>query len=302
MDAKKGRRRPSGVKVLEVRDLHKEFRVNKGTFRKPDIVRAVNGISFDIRKGEIFGLLGANGAGKTTTQRMISTILRPTSGTIRVLGMDVTAEPEAVRASIGVITEETGLYDRLTARETLQFYGRLYGLTDAQVKKRSAEVMALLEMEDYADRWTEKLSKGMRQKIVIARALIHDPPILLFDEPTSGLDVLAARAVRDFILKSRALGKTIIYSTHIMFEAEQLCDRMVLMHKGLVVARGTVPEVTGKHATLEDAFIDAVRGGAVFRRRSAGGGAEANGRGGRDGGKGAAEKGVNLWEEEGGGA
>jgi sodium transport system ATP-binding protein len=249
-------RRTGGDEVLVVRDLVKRFKE----------VTAVDGVSFTVRKGEIFGLLGANGAGKTTTQRIISTILKPTSGSVEVLGKDVIREPEQVRASIGVITEETGLYDRLTARETLMFYGRLYGLGDDVASRRSSEVMKLLEMEDYADRRTEKLSKGMKQKIVIARALIHDPPILLFDEPTAGLDVLAARTVRDFIQKSRRMGKTVIYSTHIMFEAETMCENMVLIHKGKVVTRGSVDQVRGNHRNLEDAFIQAVRSGPVFRK------------------------------------
>jgi len=236
--------------MIIVEDLVKKFKT----------ITAVNNISFTVDEGEIFGLLGPNGAGKTTTQRILSTILRPSSGSVRIGDVDVVLSPQEARTVIGVITEERGLYDRLSCRETLWYYGRLYDMEDKMIEKRIEQIAKMLEMEDYVDRRIEKLSKGMKQKIVISRAIIHDPPVLLFDEPTAGLDVLAARTVLEFIRKSKAMNKTILYSTHIMFEAETLCDRVAFISKGNIVARGTLDEVIGSHEDLEKAFIKYVRG------------------------------------------
>jgi sodium transport system ATP-binding protein len=236
--------------MIIVKDLVKQFKT----------IRAVNDVSFEVNKGEIFGLLGPNGAGKTTTQRILSTILKPTTGTITIMGVNVVSDPVGARKIIGVITEERGLYDRLTCRETLWYYGRLYNMEDELIGKRIEQIVKMLEMEDYVDRRIEKLSKGMKQKIVIARAIIHDPPVLLFDEPTAGLDVLAARTVLQFINMSKKMNKIILYSTHIMFEAEDLCDRVAFISKGDIVARGTVDEVIGRHENLEKAFVKYMRG------------------------------------------
>lgn len=235
--------------MIIVENLVKEFKT----------ITAVNNISFTTKKGEIFGLLGPNGAGKTTTQRILSTILRPTSGKISIMGVDVAKNPVGTRKIIGVITEERGLYDRLSCRETLWYYGRLYNMDDDLIGKRIEQIVKMLEMEDYVDRRIEKLSKGMKQKIVISRAIIHDPPVLLFDEPTAGLDVLAARTVLEFIRMSKKMKKTILYSTHIMFEAEDLCDRVAFISKGEIVARGTIPEVIGSEENLEKSFVKYVR-------------------------------------------
>jgi sodium transport system ATP-binding protein len=231
--------------MIIVKNLVKQFKT----------ITAVNDVSFEVKDGEIFGLLGPNGAGKTTTQRMLCTILKPTSGMISISGIDVVKNPVETRKNIGVITEERGLYDRLTCRETLWYYGRLYDMQEELIEQRIEQVISMLEMEDYVDRRIEKLSKGMKQKIVIARAIIHDPPVLLFDEPTAGLDVLAARTVLQFIRKSKEMKKTILYSTHIMFEAEDLCDRVSFISKGRIVASGTLPEVIGRHENLEKAFV-----------------------------------------------
>ncbi|UCH89208.1 MAG: ATP-binding cassette domain-containing protein [Thermoplasmata archaeon] len=231
--------------MITVRNLTKEFKT----------ITAVDDVSFEVRKGEIFGLLGPNGAGKTTTQRMLSTILRPTSGTINIMDVDVVKNPVGARSIIGVITEERGLYDRLSCRETLWYYGRLYNMEDGLIGKRIDQIVEMLEMGDYVDRRIEKLSKGMKQKIVIARAIIHDPPVLLFDEPTAGLDVLAARTVLKFIKMSKEMKKTILYSTHIMFEAEDLCDRVAFISKGKIVVSGTMKEAIGPHENLEKAFV-----------------------------------------------
>lgn len=235
--------------MIIVKDLVKQFKT----------IRAVDNVSFTVDEGEIFGLLGPNGAGKTTTQRILSTILKPTTGTVTINDIDVVKNPMGARKTIGVITEERGLYDRLSCRETLWYYGRLYDMEEGLIGKRIDQIVPMLEMEDYVDRRIEKLSKGMKQKIVIARAIIHDPPVLLFDEPTAGLDVLAARTVLEFIRKSKTMKKTILYSTHIMFEAETLCDRVSFISKGKIVASGTVKEVIGAHEDLEKAFIKYVR-------------------------------------------
>jgi sodium transport system ATP-binding protein len=238
-----------GLAMIIVKNLVKRFKT----------ITAVNDISFEVNKGEIFGLLGPNGAGKTTTQRILSTILRPTSGEVSIMGVDVVKNPAGARKIIGVITEERGLYDRLSGRETLWYYGRLYNMEEELIGQRIEQINKMLEMEDYIDRRIEKLSKGMKQKIVIARAIIHDPPVILFDEPTAGLDVLAARTVLEFIRKSKLMNKTILYSTHIMFEAETLCDRIAMIAKGSIVARGTMDEVIGSHENLEKAFVKYVR-------------------------------------------
>ena len=237
--------------LVEVCQLVKEF---------PDFrlgkIRAVDGVSFSVHGGEIFGLLGPNGAGKTTTLRIISTLLRPTSGTVRVCGHDVVVDPSAVRRSIGFVSASTAVYDRMTGREMVEYFGRLHGLPRKEVASRAGEIFHRLRLSD-PDRLGAKMSSGMRQKVSIARALIHDPPVLVFDEPTLGLDVLAARAVLEIIAELRNQGKCIIFSTHIMREAEKLCDRIAIIHRGKVLATGTLPELreTFQESDLEELFF-----------------------------------------------
>jgi len=229
----------------------------KSLTKKIDSVLAVDNISFECAKGEVCGLLGANGAGKTSTMRMLATILKPTSGTAVVNGFDVVTNSIDVRRNIGVLSGEMGLYSRLTAEENINYFGQLYGLTQQYVKLRINELFSLLDMQEYRSRRTEGFSKGMKQKVNIVRAIIHDPPILLLDEPTSGLDVISSRTVLEFIKKGRTEGKCILFATHIMAEAEELCDRIIIMNKGAIVAQGTLAElceITGKR-TLEEAFI-----------------------------------------------
>ena len=227
-------------------------------------VHAVDGISFNCRAGEIFGLLGANGAGKTTTLRMLATILRPSSGSARVMGHDVVDAPEAVRASLGFYSASTALYPRLTARETLEFFARVNRYPADRVEARVEEMVRRFGITEFQSARVEKLSSGMKQKVSIARTVVHDPPVLIFDEPTVGLDVINAIEMQEVIRALRADGKTIIFSTHIMSEAEKLCDRIAIVHRGRILASGSLEDhrqATGKHY-LEDIFVHHVRDGA----------------------------------------
>lgn len=226
-----------GEPMVEVSHLVKHFQdIGRG------IIRAVDGISFQVRAGEIFGLLGPNGAGKTTTLRILSTVLSPTAGSARICGFDVTSQPAEVRRRIGFVSASTAIYDRMTGREMVSFFGRLYGLRPEVVNRRTEELFTRLGLSD-PDRLGAKMSSGMRQKVSIARALVHDPPVLIFDEPTVGLDVLAARAVLEIVAALRKDGKCIIFSTHIMREAEKLCDRIAILHEGKIVAQGTLDDL-----------------------------------------------------------
>ncbi len=220
-------------------------------------VRAVDGVSFECRAGEIFGLLGANGAGKTTTLRMLSTILRPTAGTASVMGHDVANEPEQVRRSLGFSSSTTALYPRLTGRETLEFFARLNGWPADRVQERVETLVRRFGLGAYAEARVDKLSQGMKQKVAIARTVAHDPPVLIFDEPTVGLDVLNALEMQKLIAEFRAEGKTIIFSTHIMSEAEKLCDRIAIIHQGRIHACDSLANLraaTGQRY-LEDIFV-----------------------------------------------
>jgi len=220
-------------------------------------VRAVDGVTFAAREGEVLGLLGPNGAGKTTTLRLLATVLRPTAGSAKVGGYDLLTDPAAVRATVGVLPEYWGLYGRLTPREHLRYFGRLHGLAGESLEKRIEEVVALLEIEEYADRRCEPFSKGMKQKVALGRALIHNPHHLLLDEPTAGLDVMSVRSVRDLIARFRDEGRCLILSTHILGEAERLCTRLAIIQRGRIIACGSPEELvrqTGE-ASLEGAFV-----------------------------------------------
>ncbi len=219
-------------------------------------------VSFDVRPGEVVGLLGPNGAGKTTTLRMLSTTLRPTSGTARIAGYDVVREPDEVRASIGVLPTDPGLYGRLTAEENLRFFGRLAGLSGAELERRIDRLLKWLGMDEHRKRRTEGFSKGMRQKIALARSILHEPPVLILDEPTAGLDVSAARTIIDFIQESKAAGRTVLFSSHYLVEAERVCDRIAIIADGRIRATGTPKEICREAGadTLEDAFLTLVYG------------------------------------------
>jgi sodium transport system ATP-binding protein len=227
-------------------------------------VNAVDRIEFACNEGEVFGLLGANGAGKTTTLRMLSTILTPTSGTALMLGHDVVKDPQGVRKNLGFFSASTSLYPRLTARETIDFFARINQYPADRVKERVNYLVERFGLTKYADVRVEKLSTGMKQKVSIARTVAHNPLIIIFDEPTVGLDVLNALEVQETIKELRAEGKTIIFATHIMSEAERLCDRIAIIHGGHILALDTLDalrQATGQHY-LEDIFVHYVKGQA----------------------------------------
>jgi sodium transport system ATP-binding protein len=233
--------------MIEVKDLHKAF----------GAVKAVDGVSFVARDGEITGLLGPNGAGKTTTLRMLYTLMRPDTGQVLVDGVDAAVDAIAVRRRLGVLPDARGLYKRLTARENIDYFARLQGLDAATRRQRIDALISALDMADIAERRTEGFSQGQRVKTAIARALVHDPRNVILDEPTNGLDVMATRAMRSFMLKLKAEGRCVLFSSHIMQEVGALCDRIVVIARGRVVADES-PEAlraqTGA-ATLEDAFV-----------------------------------------------
>ena len=227
--------------------------------------RAVDDVSFTCQPGRIFGLLGPNGAGKTTTLRMLSTTLVPTAGTARVGECDVVEEAARARRSLGFCTGTTGIYERLTPREMTRYFGRLYGIGEEALAARIEELFDLFDMHAFADTPNGRLSAGMRQKVSLARTIVHDPPVLIFDEPTVSLDVLVARTVTEFIAGCRERGRTVILSTHIMGEVEKLCQDVAILHKGRILEQGTVDEVKARAGTdsIEDLFfrlIDACDG------------------------------------------
>lgn len=232
---------------------------------------AVKNVSFSAQAGEIFGLLGPNGAGKTTTIRVIATVLQPSSGTATVAGFDIVKQPEDVRRNIGLLTADIGLYDRFTARENLRYFGRLYGMGGEALENRINELVRILHMERFADRRAGKFSTGMKQKVAIGRSIIHDPKVIMFDEPTAGLDVLAAQTVIEFMQQARAMKKLVVLSTHDMFDAEKLCDRVAIMHRSQVVAEGSVKELLAqtKQSNLEAAFTSIVGTEAMFEAQAA---------------------------------
>src|ERR1700726_145989 len=237
--------------------LHLAKRFND---KKRGTVCAVNDVSFCCRQGQSYGLLGANGAGKTTTLRMLATILAPSEGTAIVAGYDVTEDPQIVRSRVGFLSAATALYGRLSAQEMVEYFGRLHGLEERTLQRRIDEIFERLEMNDFRDRRCDKLSTGMKQKVSIARTLVHDPSVMIFDEPTLGLDVMAARTIVGFIRECRAQGKTVIFSTHVMSEAEKLCDHIGIIHDGRLLAEGTLAELRARSGIqdLEDLFVKVV--------------------------------------------
>ena len=236
--------------MIQVQSLTKRFKS----------LVAVDDVSFTCRDGEVFGLLGPNGAGKTTLLRLLATVLEPTAGTAVVDGLDVRRESGQVRARIGLLVETAGLYNRLTPREHLRYYGRLHGMTDAQLERRIEAVVGLLEMADFADRRTEGFSMGMHRRVILGEALIHDPPNMILDEPTAGLDVMSTRNVRDIIARFRDEGRCVLISTHLMSEAQRLCDRVAIIHKGRLRAVDTPEALIAQTGTseLEEAFVSIV--------------------------------------------
>jgi sodium transport system ATP-binding protein len=233
--------------MIAVSDLKKSF----------GAVKAVDGVTFVARDGEITGLLGPNGAGKTTTLRMLYTLMTPEQGKVAVDGLDAVSDPRAVRRTLGVLPDARGLYKRLTARENIEYFGRLQGIDEERLRARTDALIDALEMRDFAARKTEGFSQGQRVKTAIARALVHDPKNVILDEPTNGLDVMATRSLRVFLRKLKAEGRCVLFSSHIMQEVAALCDRVVVIARGKVVAEGapeSLREQTGQ-ASLEDAFV-----------------------------------------------
>ncbi len=246
--------------MIEARLLTKTFHD-----RKRGVIRGADAVSFRVEPGRIYGLLGANGAGKTTTLRMLGTLLRPTSGTAIVAGHDVVLEPDRVRANIGFLAASTALYARLTAREMIAYFGRLNGLDERSLRARIGVLAEELDMNEFLDRRCDKLSTGMKQKTSIARTLVHDPQVMMFDEPTLGLDVMTSRAIVQFVRECRGRGKTVVYSTHVMSEAERLCDVIGIIHGGALRAEGTLAELramTGE-SDLEECFVKIVSKGGT---------------------------------------
>jgi sodium transport system ATP-binding protein len=233
--------------VIRVENLHKRF----------GDVHAVDGVSFTAPDGKVTGLLGPNGAGKTTTLRMLYTLMRPDEGRILVDDIDAVADPEGARKRLGVLPDQSGLYPRLTAREHIHYFGELQGVTGPELAARTADLLKMLDMTDIADRRTAGYSHGERTKTALARAIVHNPGNVLLDEPTNGLDVMSTRAVRDIIRRLKAEGHTVLFSSHVMQEVSALCDTIVVIARGKIVASGTPDDLralTG-HQNLEDAFV-----------------------------------------------
>lgn len=238
--------------MIHVKELTKSYSdLRRGRFV------ALDRVSFDAVEGEIFGLLGPNGAGKTTALRILSTVLRPTGGAASVNGYDVVTQSAEVRHQIGFVSTNTGVYDRMTAWEMVEYFGRLYGIDSETLKGRMQAIFDRLKMNEIRDLLGAKMSTGMKQKVSIARALVHDPPVLIFDEPTTGLDVLVSRALLQTIAELREHGKCIVFSTHIMREVEKLCDRVAIMNRGQILAFGSLEDLRQRHGEndLEELFF-----------------------------------------------
>lgn len=237
--------------MLLAQDLQKQF----------GAVTAVQSVSLEVQPGEVVGLLGPNGAGKTTTLRMLTGVLSPTAGQVMVRGWDVRAQPLEAKRCIGFLSGDTQLYQRLTPREVLRYFGRLYGMTESSLALRIAALIADLEMSSFADRPCRTLSSGQKQRANIARALLHQPDVLMLDEPTAALDVVSGQFIHEAILRERAAGRAILFSTHFMNEAERLCDRIYLLHEGRIADHGTLTDLLARSGSdnLTDAFLHHAR-------------------------------------------
>lgn len=238
--------------MIEVKNLTKQFSQKDG-----DLFTAVDKVSFQVNKGEIVCLLGVNGAGKTTTMRILSTVFEPTSGTAEIEGYDIIKQGLDVRRNLGFLSGDTGLYTRLKVREFLRYFGDLYGLERSDTNNRIEEMADMLDMREFLDKKIDFLSTGMRQKVSIVRSIIHNPPVMILDEPTSGLDILTARNIVSFIKRSKEEGKSVLFSTHIMREAERLADRIVLIHQGRILTQGTLQALREETqlSDLDDIFV-----------------------------------------------
>ncbi len=248
--------------MIEIKNLTKVYKLTKKQMAeqktKDNIKKAADHISLSAKKGEIYGLLGPNGAGKTTTLRCVATLLKPTDGEITVCGYDTVKEPEKVRESISFLTNEIKLDPQFSARYMFDFFGRLHGMDVKAIDKRRELLFDYFGIHDFQDKKIDELSTGMRQKASIAVSLVHDPEVVIFDEPTNGLDIVTARSVTDYLKLLKEEGKLIIVSTHIMSEAEKLCDRIGIIINGRKVTDGTLTEILQetKSKDLEDAFFE----------------------------------------------
>ncbi len=239
--------------MLRVENLTKKFKK----------VTAVDNVSFEVNPGEIIGLLGENGAGKTTTLRMLATMLKPTSGNAMIDGYNIIDNPNKIRERIGILFGgDVALYDRLTGRENMIYFAKLNGMSDLEADQAVNKITSELEMSDYIDRPVGKYSRGMKQKVSLARSIIHQPDVMLFDEPSTGLDVLSSKLIHDFILKCKKDNKAIVFSSHNMYETEKLCDPIIIIHKGKIVASGTIEQLKKDYQkdSLEDLFIECIGG------------------------------------------
>jgi sodium transport system ATP-binding protein len=243
--------------MIAAENLGKEFRD-----KHRGVIRAVVNLTFQCAPGRVYGLLGANGAGKTTALRMLATILAPTSGTARVAGFDICREPEKARQNLGFLSTATALYGRLTALEMVEYFGRLHGLDQSSARRRTLALFERLAINDFRDRRCEALSTGIKQRVSIARTLVHDPPVMIFDEPTAGLDVISARTIVAFIRECKASGKTVVFSTHVMSEAEKLCDTIGIIHDGRLLTEGSLQDLRDRFCVtdLEEIFMRVVAG------------------------------------------
>ena len=232
--------------MIEISDLRKEFILSRRQRKELNTTDtraiAVDGVSFSCRPGRVFSLLGPNGAGKTTTLRMLSTVFKPTSGTIKIAGVDAVSQPAEARKKIGFLTGSTGLYARLTPNEVIKYFADLYSIPGAEFEERKEKLYTLLDMHDFQGKRIGKLSTGMKQKVSICRTMIHNPDVVIFDEPTSGLDVITAENIIQLIRNCREEGKTVIFSSHIMSEVDLLCDDMAIIHKGKMLFNGTMDD------------------------------------------------------------
>ncbi len=236
--------------MIEAQNLRKEFELSKQQRKELNttdrVAIAVDDVSFQCQPGRVFSLLGPNGAGKTTTLRMLSTIFKPTSGSIKIAGVDALANPQEARKKMGFLTGSTGLYARLTPNELLKYFADLYEIPNDEFEARKNRLYDLLDMHDFQGKRIGKLSTGMKQKVSISRTMIHDPEVVVFDEPTSGLDVITAANIIQLIRDCKSEGKTVIFSSHIMSEVDLLCDDLAIVHKGKMLFNGTMDEFKGQ--------------------------------------------------------
>lgn len=261
--------------AIEVHGLRRTYRTTTGTLRRRRLeVEAVRGIDLEIHRGELFGLLGPNGAGKTTTIRMLCTLLLPTAGTVSVLGMDAVAQAREVRKNIGyVFGGDRGLYDRLSAYDNLRYFAELYAIDPRRLRPRIGEVLEQVGLGGRERERVEGFSRGMRQRLHLARGLLHDPPVLFFDEPTIGVDPVGAREVRQLVAGLRERGKTLLLTTHYMFEADSLCERIAVISKGEIVASGSPRDLKAAVSDRKVVEIEAygIGAGDLDRMRDLGG-------------------------------